>query len=743
MYAVRREMQHHNRTIKYVKYILSFFLVLGALFAAGQHRLTAYAEGSDRIYYFNMSANGNEGNMILVETSGHWGLMDAGHRYAKTITDSTGAIYSTAVNGLSSQISCRNGRDVANYMINILGVKHLDFVIGTHAHSDHIGGIPELVAATYTDASGQTCHLVDGSTTYYYKEYEHISDLEDDVARYSSNSWHNQAFAYQAVEAMREQGVTNLINVADGRVITEAEQADYGRYIEFTVGDSGITFRLYNLDEQTFSGNENINSIVTVVSNGDYTVVNLADINTNNGAIDKVAAAIAQDYGKIDVVVAGHHGYAGSNTKTMFDELQPGIVVVSNGMGDSYLYTDGDLGAAIPYAQGLWGTLFYNTSISYYGTVTTLSGDSVKIYSLEGDGRLTEAAERMMKASNKTGWAAWVNTDGTLWSYLRNGKSVKDDWVQDGGKWYFLDSTGIMATAAWVDDGHYVWPDGVMATGWVKLDENWYYMDPNRSSKTYGKIVTNWQTINKKMYFFDENGVMASNAWINGHYVWPDGEMATGWVKLDNKWYYMDSNKSSKTYGKTMTGWQTISGKRYYFDENGIMASNAWIDGHYLWGDGVMATGKSKIGDKWYYLDGNGNIKTGWQRINSAQYYLNEDGQIVTSEWVDGHYLWGDGVMATGWAQIEGHWYYLNSNGEKQTGWQTISGKRYYFDENGIMASNAWIDGHYLWGDGVMATGWAQIEGKWYFFYKDGSMATDTVIDGYYIDSNGIWIESA
>ena len=180
-------MRYHNRTIKYMKYILSFFLVLGAFFAVN-HRTTAYAEeaaGYDRIYYFNMDSNGLEGSMILVQSGDHWGLMDAGHRYAKTIQDDpdvTGRTFSTAVNGLSSQIYCRNGRDVAQYMISKLGVTHLDFIIGTHAHSDHVGGIPEVAAATYTNAAGETCRLVDGNTTYYYKQYEHISTLEDDIA---------------------------------------------------------------------------------------------------------------------------------------------------------------------------------------------------------------------------------------------------------------------------------------------------------------------------------------------------------------------------------------------------------------------------------------------------------------------------------------------------------------------------------------------------------------------------------
>ncbi len=722
-------MQYHNRTINYIKYILSFFLVLGALFAVSQHRATAYAAGSDRIYYFNMSANGVEGSMILVETDGHWGLMDAGHRYATTIQDSTGRTFSTAVNGLSSQIYCRNGKDVANYMINQLGVTHLDFVVGTHAHSDHVGGIPEVAATSYKDASGQTRYLVDSGTTYYYKEYQHISDLEDDLVQYSSASWHNQAFAYQAAETMRTQGAV-LVNVANGRVVTNAEQANFGDYIEFMVGD--MTFRLYNLDEQTYSGSENINSIVTVMSNGTHTVVNLADINTNNGAIDKVSAAIAGDIANnpnmapVDIVVAGHHGYAGSNTKTMFDELQPGFVVVSNGMSNSWLYTDGDLAAAIPYAEGLFGTLFYNTSISPYAVVTDLNGESVYVYSLESNGNLTNAISRMMKASNKTGWASWVNTEGTLWSYLENGKSVRNAWRRVGGKMYHFDNTGIMDTGWYTDAGgtRYLEESGALITGWRKLDGCWYYFENNK-----GYRVTNaWQRVNGKMYHFDAEGRMQTGWYEDDggvRYLDDSGALITGWKLLDNTWYYFENNKGYRV----TNAWQRVNGKMYHFDAEGRMQTGWYEDDggvRYLDDSGALITGWRDINGKRYYFEGNKGYKAAnsWQRINGKMYYFDDDGSIHTG-WLedDGgvRYLNADGTIAVGWKLLDNTWYYFEGNkGYKVTNaWQRINGKMYHFDAEGRMQTGWYEDDggvRYLDSNGSIVTGWREIDGNWCYF---------------------------
>lgn len=90
-------------------HILSFVLVLVAFLSINRQEAVASAAGTDRIYYFNMDDKGLEGSMILVQTDGHWGLMDAGHTKATTITDASGRTYSTTVHGLSSQVYCRNG----------------------------------------------------------------------------------------------------------------------------------------------------------------------------------------------------------------------------------------------------------------------------------------------------------------------------------------------------------------------------------------------------------------------------------------------------------------------------------------------------------------------------------------------------------------------------------------------------------------------------------------------------------
>ena len=708
-----------------VLHTLSFFLVLAAIYAVGHLNSVAFA--ADRMYTFNMGFDGNQGNLILVESNGQWGLMDGGHRNADTIQDSDGRVISTPQSeGYSNQISMRNGKDVAQYMINVLGVTHLDFIVGTHSHMDHIGGIPEIATTSFTDSSGRTRYLVDSNTTYFYKEYQHIADFEDDLERYSDLSWHNQAYYYQATKTMQQQGA-NMVDVSKQQVIHGDPGNAYGDYVTFTMGN--MTFRLYNVYEQTNTGNENVNSIVTVMTNGNYTVVNLSDINTNNGAIDRTSEAIGKDFGSVDVVVAGHHGYAGSNTKVMFDELQPDYVVISNDSGtESWLYTTCDLAAAIPYAQGLFGTQFFSTGMSPYAIVTDLSGNSVYVYSLEGNGRLTDAFYKAIKGSNQTGWVSWMNTNKTLWSYLKDGKPQKG-WQQIDGKMYYLDSSGIMQTG-WLNRGkndvHYMDPvNGNMLIGWQEIGGKWYYFDTDQGEMQYG-----WQQVDGKMYYLNDDGSMYSG-WLNQgggnvHYLSREnGTMVTGWVEDSGNWYYFEREQ-----GEMVTGWQQIDGKMYYFSDNGSMYSG-WLDQgngniHYLSPEnGAMVTGWLEDNGKWYFFEREqGKMVTGWLQDDGKMYYLNDDGTMY-SGWLDQgkgnvHYLSREnGAMVTGWQKIDENWYYFETEqGAMAYEWQQIDGKMYYFNDDGTMKTGWTDDGqHYIDPEtGTMATGWLKIDGIWHYF---------------------------
>lgn len=176
----------------------------------------------------------------------------------------------------------------------------------------------------------------------------------------------------------------------------------------------------------------------------------------------------------------------------------------------------------------------------------------------------------------KTGW---IYEDGQ-WYYLNKLGNSGDDsyyplpigeiakgWTQDfhvifgidrskPAPWYYLDpETGIMQTG-WKQLGnkwYYLRSSGAMATGWYQEGSTWYYLDePN------GDMKTGWQYLGNKWYYLRSSGAMA-----------------TGWYQEGSTWYYLNASN-----GDMKTGWFQLNGKWYYAYSSGALAVNTTVDGY-------------------------------------------------------------------------------------------------------------------------------------------------------------------
>lgn len=138
----------------------------------------------------------------------------------------------------------------------------------------------------------------------------------------------------------------------------------------------------------------------------------------------------------------------------------------------------------------------------------------------------------------------WQNQNNH-WQWLENGVKVKNQWKAIGGRWYYFNGVGDMAT------------------GWLKNANKWYYLSPS------GDMKVGWQIIGGRYYKLRADGSMAEgwfkegNAW---YYLEASGAMKTGWLKdQGGNWYYL-----SKPNGAMVTGTVPIDGKVYTFNASGI-----------------------------------------------------------------------------------------------------------------------------------------------------------------------------
>ena len=113
----------------------------------------------------------------------------------------------------------------------------------------------------------------------------------------------------------------------------------------------------------------------------------------------------------------------------------------------------------------------------------------------------------------------------------RSYHTLKTGWISDGGHWYYLQEDGSFDARI---DSLMV---GEPVRGWINDNSTWYYLDP-----TTAAMQTGWQQLGNKWYYLRSSGSMATGWYQEGsiwYYLHAsNGDMKTGWFQVNGKWYY-------------------------------------------------------------------------------------------------------------------------------------------------------------------------------------------------------------
>jgi len=104
-----------------------------------------------------------------------------------------------------------------------------------------------------------------------------------------------------------------------------------------------------------------------------------------------------------------------------------------------------------------------------------------------------------------------------------------------------------MVSSGWrVIGGYYYYfnQDGTIYTGWLNLDNKWYYLNVLDNS-LQGAMFTGWIIRDEKTYFADFNG-----------------EVVEGWYQIDGLWYYFYPGSKEMARDTQIDG--------FYIDSNGV-----------------------------------------------------------------------------------------------------------------------------------------------------------------------------
>ena len=338
------------------------------------------------------------------------------------------------------------------------------------------------------------------------------------------------------------------------------------------------------------------------------------------------------------------------------------------------------------------------------------------------------------------------------------GRQAKGIFGNDG---YFYDKDSgakvDLGTNRYVqvnDNWYYVNAEGKILKGDQIIDGVQVNFNPYNGIQTKGELVdSNGRVISEENYntyeapskFYDKN----SGALVKGQYFSHDG-----------KWYYADAQ------GNILKGSQTIDGVDVYFDDDGVQAKDAVLNGYYYDKDSGAGKELPhdqfiKIGNDLYYLSSNG--RTGNITIDGKDYYIEQNGRVLRGSfniYQNPPYYddeTGEAVEKTGFVKSRGSWFYLE-NGKKIAGFKKIDGKLYYFSANPMnkYETNEQVRGklarpkfyisfpsraednptYYFDAEtGAAVTNqFVYADGHWYYFGKDGkALLFDQVINGQHL----------
>lgn len=203
------------------------------------------------IYFFDVG----QADSILVSTGGHNMLIDAGNN--------------------------ADGKLIANYLKNDLCINNIEYLIGTHNHEDHIGGLDDIVKNL--DVQNLYMPFVSVTST---KTYENVENA-----------------------ALKKNIEIKNPNIGD----------------IFSLGSAQITVMNVDNNEPT---NKNESSIVLQMQFGNQTYLFTGDTEVENEN--------SRSWNDIDVLKVAHHGSNTSSSENFLNQIKPEIAIISVGPNNSY-----------------------------------------------------------------------------------------------------------------------------------------------------------------------------------------------------------------------------------------------------------------------------------------------------------------------------------------------------------------------------------------------------------------------
>jgi competence protein ComEC len=189
------------------------------------------------------------------------------------------------------------------------GLSQIDYVLLTHYHDDHVGGVPQLVAeipvGTFID-HGPNRELDHGITEHGYAEYQKV------LAAGKS-----QRLLAHAGDLLPIEGMTARVVSADGSLIANA------------LPGAGAPNPFCKVSEaRPADETENLRSVGIEITFGELKILDLGDLTWDK---EMQLMCPSNKLGHVDIYIVSHHGWYQSSSPALVDAIHARVAIMDNG----------------------------------------------------------------------------------------------------------------------------------------------------------------------------------------------------------------------------------------------------------------------------------------------------------------------------------------------------------------------------------------------------------------------------
>ncbi len=225
----------------------------------------------------------------------------------------------------------------------LANIKKIDYVLITHFHTDHVGGVPQLLQKVTME------HFVDHgvnreeskATKTLYDEYQKAIEGYDHIV-------------LKPGDKLPIKGIDVTAVSGDGNVIAQALQ-----------GAGQPNDACSGVQEKASDPSENARSLGTVIQFGKLRIVDLGDLTWNK---ELELMCPNNKLGKADIYIASHHGIDQSNSPALVHGLQPRVAIIDNGTKKGNAPSAWDIIKSSPGLEDIWQLHFADAGGSEHNT---------------------------------------------------------------------------------------------------------------------------------------------------------------------------------------------------------------------------------------------------------------------------------------------------------------------------------------------------------------------------------------